>query len=135
MTRILFFISFVLIGNATKAQTKDSIIHYPIVVEFQSVCCGVPSEAPLVSFLKKFKRTNKIKKIKVYKIGPLGREGEYHLGFKLTELNRAQKKSFIKKLKQLVPKLNDKGLAVLNENVDENFSNISSNIKVESIYY
>ena len=109
MRRILFCISFILIGIVTKAQTKDSIIQYrdstiqyPIVVEFQSVCCGVPSEAPLVSFLKNFKRTNKIKKIKVYKIGPLGREGEYHLGFKLTEFNRAQKKSFIKKLDLII---------------------------------
>jgi uncharacterized protein YjhX (UPF0386 family) len=135
MTRILFCISFFFIGFITKAQTKDSIIHYPIVVEFQSVCCGVPSEVPLVSFLKKFKKTNKIKKIKVYKIGPLGREGEYHLGFKLTEFNRAQKKSFIKKLKQIVPKLNDKGLAVVNEKVDINLSNFSSNVTVELIYY
>jgi hypothetical protein len=135
MARILFFISFVLTGIVTKAQTKDSIIHYPIAVEFQSVCCGVPSEVPLVSFIKKFKRTNKIKKIKAYKIGPLGREGEYHLGFKLTEFNRAQKKSFIKKLKQFVPKLNDKGLAVMKLNVDENLSNLSSNVTIESIYY
>ena len=135
MTRILFCISFFFIGFITKAQTKDSIIHYPIVVEFQSVCCGVPSEAPLISFLKKFKKNNKIKKINVYKIGPLGREGEYHLGFKLTEFNRAQKKSFIKKLKQIVPKLNDKGLAVVNEKVDVNLSNFSSNVSVELIYY
>ena len=135
MTRFLICISFVLIGFTAKAQTKDSIIHYPIVVEFQSVCCGVPSEAPMVSFLKNFKRTNKIKKIKVYKIGPLGREGEYHLGFKLTEFNRAQKKSFIKKLKQIVPKLKDKGLAVVKENVDLNLSNFSSNVTVELNYY
>ena len=135
MTRILFCISFFFIGFITKAQTKDSIIHYPIVVEFQSVCCGVPSEAPLISFLKKFKKNNKIKKINVYKIGPLGREGEYHLGFKLTEFNRAQKKSFIKKLKQIVPKLNDKGLAVVNEKVDVNLSNFSSNVTVELLYY
>ena len=135
MTRFLICISFVLMGFVAKAQTKDSIIHYPVVVEFQSVCCGVPSEVPLVSFLKKFKQTNKIKKIKVYKIGPLGREGEYHLGFKLTEFNRAQKKSFIKKLKQIVPKLKDKGLAVVKENVDLNLSNFSSNVTVELNYY
>jgi hypothetical protein len=71
----------------------------------------------------------------VFKIGPLGREGEYHLGFKLTEFNRAQKKSFIKKIKQIVPKLNDKGLAVVNENVEVNLSNFSSNVTVKLIYY
>ncbi len=135
MIRILFFISFCIIGFSTKAQTKDSIVSYPIVIQFQSVCCGVPSEEPLISFLKTFKRNNKIKKITAYKIGPLGREGEYNIGFKLTELNKAQKKSFIKKLKQLVPKLNDKGLAVVNEMETINLKSYPSNVTIERIKY
>ena len=135
MTRILFCISFFFIGFITKAQTKDSIIHYPIVIQFQSVCCGVPSDEPLNAFLKTFKRNNKIKKITAYKIGPLGREGEYNIGFKLTELNKAQKKSFIKKLKQLVPKLNDKGLAVVNEMETINLKSYPSNVTVVRIKY
>jgi len=135
MTRILFCISFVLIGFVTKAQTKDSIIQYPIVIEFHSVCCGVPSQTTLVSFIKSFKRTNKIKKIKVYKISPLGKEGEYNLAFKLSEFNRAQKKLFIKKLNQIVPTLTDKGIAVLNENVEVNLSSYPSNVSFERIFY
>ncbi|MCX6294021.1 MAG: hypothetical protein NT127_06980 [Sphingobacteriales bacterium] len=135
MIRILFFISFCFIGISTNAQTKDSIIRYPIVIQFQSVCCGVPSETPLISFLKTFKRNNKIKKITAFKIGPLGREGEYNVGFKLTELNRAQKKSFIKKLKLLVPKLNDKGMAVLNETVTINRNEFPANVTIERVNY
>ena len=135
MIRILFFISLCFIGFSTKAQTKDSIIRYPIVIQFQSVCCGVPSEAPLISFIKTFKRNNKIKKITAYKIGPLGREGEYNVGFKLTELNKAQKKSFIKKLKLLMPKLNDKGLAVVNEMETINLTSYPSNVSVERVKY
>ena len=135
MIRILFFISFCFIGFSTEAQTKDSIVHYPIVIQFQSVCCGVPSEAPLISFIKTFKRNNKIKKITAYKIGPLGREGEYNVGFKLTELNRAQKRSFIKKIKLLVPKLNDKGLAVVNEMETINLTSYPSNVSVERVKY
>lgn len=135
MIRILFFISLCFIGFSTKAQTKDSIIRYPIVIQFQSVCCGVPSEAPLISFIKTFKRNNKIKKITAYKIGPLGREGEYNVGFKLTELNRAQKKSFIKKLKLLMPKLNDKGMAVVNEMETINLTSYPANVSVERVKY
>ena len=135
MTRILICISFILIGFVSNAQTKDSIIQYPVVIEFHSVCCGVPSQTPLVSFIKNFKRTNKIKKIKVYKISPLGKEGEYNLAFKLSEFNRAQKKIFIKKLNQVVPKLNDKGTAVINENVEVNFSSYPSNVSFERIFY
>ncbi len=135
MIRILFFISLIFIGISTNAQTNDSIVRYPILIQFQSVCCGVPSEAPLVSFLKTFKRNNKIKKITAFKIGPLGREGEYNVGFKLTELNRAQKKSFIKKLKLLVPKLNDKGMAVVNEMETINLKSYPSNVSVERVKY
>ena len=135
MIRILFFISLIFIGISTNAQTNDSIVRYPILIQFQSVCCGVPSEAPLVSFLKTFKRNNKIKKITAFKIGPLGREGEYNVGFKLTELNRAQKKSFIKKLNLLVPKLNDKGMAVVNEMETINLKSYPSNVSVERVKY
>ena len=135
MTRILICISIVLMGFVAKAQTKDSIIQYPIVIEFHSVCCGVPSEEPLILFIKTFKRKNKIKKITAYKIGPLGREGEYNLGFKLNELNRAQKKSFIKKMKFLVLKLNDKGQAVINEIVKINLNEYPANVTIERVNY
>jgi len=135
MFRILLCISLIFIGFSTNAQTKDSIVSYPIVIQFQSVCCGVPSETPLISFIKNFKRNNKIKKITAFKIGPLGREGEYNVGFKLTELNRAQKKSFIKKLKLLVPKLNDKGMAVVNEMETINLKSYPSNVSVERVKY
>lgn len=135
MIRILFFISLCFIGISTNAQTKDSIVRYPIVIQFQSVCCGVPSQQPLISFIKTFKRNNKIKKISAYRIGPLGKEGEYNVGFKLTELNRAQKKSFIKKIKLLVPKLNDKGMAVLNEMVTINLNEYPANVTFERINY
>jgi hypothetical protein len=122
-------------GFVAKAQTKDSIIQYPIVIEFHSVCCGVPSQTPLVSFIKKFKRTNKIKKINVYKISPLGKEGEYNLAFKLSEFNLTKKKMFIKKLKQIVPTLKDNGMAVLNENVEVDLSSYPSNVSIERIFY
>jgi hypothetical protein len=122
-------------GFVAKAQTKDSIIQYPIVIEFNSVCCGVPSQTPLVSFIKKFKRTNKIKKINVYKISPLGKEGEYNLAFKLSEFNLTKKKMFIKKLKQIVPTLKDNGMAVLNENVEVDLSSYPSNVSIERIFY
>ena len=135
MTRILICISIVLMGFVAKAQTKDSIIQYPIVIEFNSVCCGVPSQTPLVSFIKKFKRTNKIKKINVYKISPLGKEGEYNLAFKLSEFNLTKKKMFIKKLKQIVPTLKDNGMAVLNENVEVDLSSYPSNVSIERIFY
>ena len=135
MFRILLCISLIFIGFSINAQTKDSIVSYPIVIQFQSVCCGVPSETPLISFIKNFKRNNKIKKITAFKIGPLGREGEYNVGFKLTELNRAQKKSFIKKLKLLVPKLNDKGMAVVNEMETINLKSYPSNVSVERVKY
>lgn len=70
-----------------------------MAIQFHSVCCGVPSEIPVVKMIKSFKKKNHIKSITAYHIGPLGKEGEYDLAFQLTELNKSQRVKLIGQLK------------------------------------
>jgi len=59
-------------------------------------------------------------------IGPMGREGEYYLAFRLKELNKAQRIKFIQQLKKTVPTMLDKGTAELKENMVVNKAGLPS---------
>jgi hypothetical protein len=89
---------------------------YPVVVSFNSMCCGVPSNEPVMKLIKNFKKQYKIKNVSVDSIGPMGREGEYFLAFHLNEFSRVQKIKFIQQLKKTAETMKDKGLAEIKEN-------------------
>lgn len=105
-------------------QAQTNIKTYKVSVAFNSIGMGVPDEKPLVDYIKKFKKTNKIKFIAADRIGPLGREGEYKLGFSLKELKKAQQAAFIKGLKVVVSKMKDRGIAEVAENDKVDFDSI-----------
>ena len=103
----LFLLLFVISLKATSfAQSKADT--YAVTINFGSVCCGVPDSKPLFDEIILFKKKNKIKTIAYEKTAPLGKEGEYMLGFMLKELNKKQKVLFIDLLKKAVPLLADK---------------------------
>jgi len=102
---LLFFFVF-----AVNAQT------YPVVIRFTSECCGVPGNKPVIDFVKSFKKEYRIKKITAYKIGPLGREGEYDLAFTLKEMSSRRAKIFIDRLEKVCAKLKGQGKATVVEN-------------------
>ena len=110
-TTLLLF-SIMLLTAASFAQKTT----YPVVVSFNSMCCGVPDNAPVMKLVKSFKKQNHIKYISVDNIGPMGREGEYYLAFKLKEMSRSQKAKFIAALKKIAPTMKDKGSADVREN-------------------
>lgn len=74
---------------------------FPVVVSFHSICCGVPSDSTITSYILAFKKKNKLKSIKASHIGPMGKEGEYHLAFTLKGLSKKQAKAFIAGLKKV----------------------------------
>lgn len=112
---------------AQKANT------YAVVVSFNSMCCGVPDNAPLKKLVRNFKKQYKIKSITVDSIGPMGREGEYYFAFRLKELSKAQKVKFVKQLKKLAPTLKDKGSATIEENVEVNKADLSSRTSITAL--
>ena len=129
---LLFLSSLFLIGHA---QKKDSIVKYPLVVKFASVCCGVPSDSLLKKEIKSFKKRNKIKSISADKISPMGREGEYWLGFSLREVPKSKRKIFIEKICAITSKMNDKGNAFCEKNVIANRYSMPGNVDFKKIRF
>ena len=131
-TRLLISIIFLTAVQSLSAQ--DSLkVSYPLVISFQSQCCGVPTETPLRSFIIAFKKKYKIKTISASHIGPMGREGEYYLAFKLTELNKKQTKDFINKVKQLKKLPGDKGTFSFNEKMDIDPAKLSGRTTIKTV--
>ncbi len=131
MQKLFFslFSLFVLATN-TNAQQKDT---YAVVVSFNSMCCGVPSNAPIIKLVANFKKQYKIKKVVVDSIGPMGREGEYYLAFRLKEFSKSQKIKFIQQLKKIVPTMKEQGSADVKENETIDKASLSSRASVTII--
>lgn len=111
------------LSSAVFAQKSET---YPVVISFNSFCCGVPSDTPLVKMIKAFKKQYKIKQVTADKIGPMGREGEYYLAFRFKEFSKTQKARFIQQLKKTVPAMKDQGSAEIKENETINKADLSS---------
>jgi hypothetical protein len=85
-----------------------------------------------MDFIAGFKKKYKIREIKVDRIGPLGREGEYDLALPLTELSKQQKKLFIQQIKK-VKKKDERGLMQFEENVTYDESKLPTRGKTQTI--
>ncbi len=96
------------------AQTNK----YRIVIKFGSMCCGVPDNKPLLDYIVAFKKKNKIKKIAYDSIGPMGKEGEYDMGFTLKELKKKQVAMFVKEVTTLATTMKEQGYTNVEENVE-----------------
>lgn len=131
MKKILFSVSLLLAIAATaRAQQTHT---YAVIVSFNSMCCGVPSNEPVMKLIKSFKKQNKIKQVMVDSIGPMGREGEYYLAFSLTEFSKAQKVKFIQQLKKVAVTMKDKGSAEIKENETVNKAGLSRGTAVTPV--
>ena len=56
----------------------------------------------------------------------MGKEGEYHMAFSLTELSKKQTALFIKQMDSLIETLKDKGSATTEQNMIVDKSTLSS---------
>jgi hypothetical protein len=117
---LLLSIFFSAVAFAQNSET------YAVVVSFNSMCCGVPSNEPVMKLIKNFKKQYKIKQVTVDSIGPMGREGEYYLAFRLKELSKGQKIKFIQQLKKITVTMKDKGSADIRENETIDKADLSS---------
>ena len=128
----IFFPILAMLVLATTASAQNNYT-YPVIVSFNSICCGVPSNAPVIKLVKAFKKQYKIKQVAVDSIGPMGREGEYYLAFRLKEFSKAQKVKFIQQLKKTAATMKDNGLAEIKENETIDKSSLSSRTTVTLI--
>lgn len=133
MKKFILLLILFKISSICVASSIDSTIFYPVVVKFQSVCCGVPSDAPLKVAIQKFKKKNHLKSITAYHIGPLGREGEYIIGFTLAGFKKKQKAVFINKIKQTTAIMKDRGNAEVEINYTNSVSKLPTRASIEKI--
>ena len=130
MQKLCFAICLTALSCAAVAQKSTA---YPVVVRFGSMCCGVPSNAPVTKLIKRFKKQYKIKQVAVDSIGPMGREGEYYLAFRLKEFSKAQKIKFIQQLKKTAAGMKEQGSTEIKENETFNKADLSSRASVTLI--
>lgn len=115
MKKFTFLILALIFSANIFAQTDST--RYKAVVQFGSRGDGVASNDAILSYVKTFKKTYKVKAIKYDRIGPMGREGEYWMAFSLRELTAKQRAVFIKKLKSVTAAMKGRGYAGVEENV------------------
>ena len=124
MQKIFFpLLAMLMLATNANAQQTDT---YPVIVSFNSMCCGVPSNAPVIKLVKAFKKQYKIKQVAVDSMGPMGREGEYYLAFRLKEFSKAQKIKFIQQLKNTAATMKEQGFAEIKENETVDKASLSS---------
>lgn len=75
-------------------------------IGYASVCCGTPSDKPVMDYIKGFQQKNKIRSLEVYKQSGLGREGEYNLYIGTDGLSKTQKTQLVSGLKSAVSSQN-----------------------------
>ncbi|UPQ76879.1 hypothetical protein [Chryseobacterium nepalense] len=73
-----------------------------LVVGYHSICCGTPSDKPVMDFINTFRTKNKIKNFEVYRQNGLGREGEFNLYIGTDAFSKTQKMQFVNGLKAAI---------------------------------
>jgi len=79
-----------------------------LVVGYHSICCGTPSDKPVMDYITKFRAKNKIKNFEVYRQNGLGREGEFNLYIGTDTFSKTQKMQFVNGLKAAIDAQNRK---------------------------
>jgi len=134
--KILSILSAAIIFFSVTANAQDtSKTKYPVIVSFQSICCGVPSEKPVVDFINAFKKKHKKKLITADHIGPMGKEGEYYLAFSLRELSKKQAKLFVNGIKNINKLPDDPGILTIKESMEINTAEIPRRATIKKISF
>lgn len=111
MKKSILFI-FILLFSISSAQKNEKFVR----VDFSSICCGTPSEKPLMDYTKEFSQKNKLKKFEIWLETGLGYEGEFALFIGIDNLSKKKRSKFISVLKNLVDDFESKR----NKNQDGN---------------
>ncbi|MEC3876770.1 hypothetical protein [Chryseobacterium salviniae] len=73
-----------------------------LVIGYHSICCGTPSDKPVMDYITKFRAKNKIKNFEIYRQNGLGREGEFNLYIGSDGFSKTQKIQFVNGLKAAI---------------------------------
>lgn len=135
MKKYFLFVALIFAIGLQSGAQDSSKLTYPLVISFESHCCGVPSDSVIRKFIAAYKKQQKIKTISAVRIGPMGREGEYYLAFRLTEIRKKKQKDFITKISQLKPLATDRGSFSFNEQMEIDASTLSQRTKEKTVVF
>lgn len=76
-------------------------------ISYGSVCCGPPSDKPVISFLKEFKNKSQIRSLEILMGKGTGKEGEYTLYIGTDYLTKNQKNRLIRGLTAAISNQNN----------------------------
>ncbi len=104
--RKLISIFFIFLFSLAFAQKNENYIR----IDFSSICCGPPSEKPLVDFIENFRKENKLKDFEIWQETGLGHEGEYalYIGIDQLKCKKKKKEKFITGMKTLINTFTEK---------------------------
>lgn len=94
----LLLLLFIFLFSVISAQKNEKYVR----IDYSSICCGTPSEKPLMDYLKDFSQKNKLKSFEIWLETGLGYEGEFALFIGIDALKMKSKEKFILGLKSLV---------------------------------
>ena len=97
MKKLLLF-SFPLLFAISFAQKNEKYVR----IDLSSICCGPPSDQPLINYLEEFRQKNKLKDFEIWLETGLGDEGEYALYIGVDRLNPKKENTFISGIKSIV---------------------------------
>ena len=75
-------------------------------IDFTSICCGTPSQQPLIDYIKDFQKQEKLKKFEIWRESELGYEGEFALYIGLDQLKKTKKIQFLNEVKNISESFN-----------------------------
>ncbi|MCJ7932411.1 MAG: hypothetical protein MUW56_01930 [Chryseobacterium sp.] len=77
-------------------------------IGYASICCGPPSEKPVITYLKEFKKKNQIRNLEILVQRGLGREGEFNLYVGTDHLTQNQRSRLKRGISAIVSNQNNK---------------------------
>ncbi|MBO9690618.1 hypothetical protein [Chryseobacterium sp.] len=102
MKKILVFTALLAFGFFYSQKNQNYL-----EISYGSVCCGPPSDKPVISFLKEFKNKSQIKSLEILIQKGMGREGEYTLYIGTDYLTKNQKKRLVRGLTATISNQNN----------------------------
>lgn len=97
MKRLLKLTIIALVFNSVIAFSQTNKNY--ITVGYSSICCGTPSKKPIMDYVKKFEKKNKLKPFEIFVEYGLGKEGEHVFYIGTDNLSTKLIKSFLDGLK------------------------------------
>jgi len=96
------FLTILFIPVLTLSQTNKNYI----AITYSSICCGTPSEKPVMDFVKKAEKKLKLKPFEIFIENGLGKEGEHSFYIGTDNPINNQLKSFWNNLKYIASNQN-----------------------------